>query len=254
MSYAMQEPALPDVWARFRAATRARVGLPRSGDALPTADLLPLQAAHARAREAVHRVVDFDALASGIVGPVRRVHSAAVDRASYLCRPDLGRRLDPSSRALLAADHAASAWDAVLVIGDGLSSAAIADHALATLRACLARLQGWRLAPIILAEQARVALADDIGGLLNAEMSVILIGERPGLTVSNSLGLYLTWQPRPGRVDAERNCISNVHADGLSYDQAADKLTWLMRQAKRLQQTGFALKDDSESIRAIEEH
>lgn len=233
----------PDPWTRFRSATRARIGLGRAGDALPFRALLEFQQAHALARDAVHGVVDFDALAAVLDGRESvQVHSAAPDRATYLRRPDLGRRLDQPSREALAGT---GGWDAVFVIGDGLSAAAITDHAAATLHAVLDRLPGWKVAPVVLARQARVALGDEIGALMGAKLAVMLIGERPGLSVANSLGIYLTWAPQPGCRDSQRNCISNIHADGLGYAQAADKLAGLMAEALRLRLTGIGLKEDA---------
>lgn len=234
-----------DPWARFRAATRARIGLGRAGDALPTTALLEFQLAHARARDAVHGAVDFDALAGGL-GEVLHVHSAAPDRATYLRRPDLGRRLDAASRASLPR----GAWDAVFVIGDGLSAAAITDHAVAVVRATLARLPGWRVAPVVLARQARVALGDEVGEALGADLAVVLIGERPGLSVANSLGAYLTWAPRVGRRDSDRNCISNIHADGLAHEAAGERLAGLMAEARRLRLSGIGLKEDAVRLEA----
>lgn len=230
-----------DPWARFRTATRARIGLGRAGDALPTKPLLDFQLAHARARDAVHGVVDFDALADALGRETIAVHSAAADRAIYLRRPDLGRRLDSSSRDLLIQGE----WDAVFVIADGLSAAAVTDHAATLVEAALARLPGWRIAPVVLARQARVALGDEVGELLGAALAVVLIGERPGLSVANSLGAYLTWGPRVGRKDSERNCISNIHADGLGYQAAADRLAGLMAEARRLKLSGINLKEDA---------
>jgi ethanolamine ammonia-lyase small subunit len=242
-----------DPWARFRVATRARIGLERCGDGLPTAALLDFQLAHAHARDAVHRLVDFTALAARIAPerPVLHVRSAAPDRAVYIRRPDLGRRLDEDSRVRLAAKRLDTPWDVVFVIADGLSSAAVEDHAYATLQACLLQLPDWRIGPVVLAGQARVALADEVGALLNARLSVILIGERPGLSVANSLGLYLTWNPGPGRTDAERNCISNIHADGLSYDLAAGKLAWLITEARKRGLSGVTLKEESAAPTAL---
>jgi len=233
----------PDPWERFRAATRARIGLGRSGDALPTKALLEFQAAHARARDAVHGIVDFDSLAVHLDRPVVQVHSAAPERESYLRRPDLGRRLDAASREKLAglADEPA---DAVFIIGDGLSTA-VQHHALPLLDLVLPHVNGWRLAPVVLAGQARVALGDEIGAALQASLSVMLIGERPGLSVADSLGVYLTWQPRPGLTDAERNCISNIHAHGLSYREAAARLVWLMKEARHRRLSGVTLKEDA---------
>jgi ethanolamine ammonia-lyase small subunit len=235
-----------DPWAKLRAFTRARIGLERCGDSMPTTALLQFQLDHANARDAVNRMVDFSALATqiGDTRRILRVHSAAIDRATYVRRPDLGRILDERSRALLAVEYAPEPWDVAFIIADGLSSAAVNDHAAATLHACLERLPGWRLAPIVLASQARVALGDHISVLLNTNLCVVLIGERPGLSVANSLGAYLTWQPKIGRRDADRNCVSNIHADGLTYEQAADKLCWLASEAARRRLSGTALKED----------
>jgi ethanolamine ammonia-lyase small subunit len=229
-------------WEGFRQATRARIGLPRAGDAWTTATLLDFTLAHARARDAVHGVVNFAAVATSLA-PVETqiVASQAIDRDSYLRRPDLGRRLDAGSRAVLAPGR----WEAVLVIADGLSAFAVQAHAALVAKATLERLDGWAVAPIILARQGRVALADEIGEALGAAISVVLIGERPGLTVQDSLGAYLTFGPRVGRTDAERNCISNIHADGLSHEAAADRLAWLMQQVRQLRLSGVALKEDA---------
>jgi ethanolamine ammonia-lyase small subunit len=205
--------------------------------------LLDFQLAHAQARDAIHGCVDFPAVAERIGRPTLRVHSAAPDRATFIRRPDLGRRLDAPSRTLLANACADPPWDVAFIVADGLSSAAVEDHATALLRATLPKVPGWQIAPVILAEQARVALSDEIGVLLNARLAVMLIGERPGLSVRNSLGIYLTFDPRPGRADSERNCISNIHAEGLSYETAAEKLVWLMSESRRLQATGFFLKE-----------
>ena len=232
-----------ELWARMRSVTPARIGLGRAGDAMRTDALLDFQLAHAQARDAVLGQVDMETLAARIGAPTRQVHSAAPDRQGFIRRPDLGRVLDAHGRALLAADRAEPAWDAVFIVGDGLSSAAVEDHAAAMLQAVQPLLGGWRIAPIVLAEQARVALSDDIGAILNARLAVMLIGERPGLSVRNSLGIYLTFDPRPGRADSERNCISNIHANGLSYGEAARKLGWLMAQSFSLGGTGVFLKE-----------
>ena len=230
----------PDPWARFRAATRARIALGRAGDALPTAHALALSLAHARARDAVHGAPDFPALAAALAPiPSITVHSQAPDRATYLRRPDLGRRLSPDSRALLPPGE----YDAVFVVADGLSATAINTHAAPMLRAAIARLPGWRLAPLILARQARVALGDEIGAALNARITILLVGERPGLTAQDSLGIYLTYAPHPTRTDADRNCLSNIHAHGLPYALAADKLAWLLTEARTRKLTGVALKE-----------
>jgi ethanolamine ammonia-lyase small subunit len=218
---------------------------------MPTAALLQFQLDHAHARDAVNALVDFSVVA-GQISPgqrVIRVHSAAADRTTYLLRPDLGRRLAEKSRRLLATEYCGEPWDVVFVIADGLSAAAVADHAATTLHAILRRLSGWSVAPIVLAAQARVALGDEISMLLNAQLCAVLIGERPGLSLANSLGIYLTWEPRIGHRDAGRNCISNIHVDGLSYEMAADKLCWLLSEAKRRRLTGTALKEDASGLR-----
>ena len=231
---------MSDPWSALRSTTRARIGLGRTGDALPVKDILEFQLAHAKARDAVHTPLDTAGIAD-FIAPLLSVtvRSRASDRETYLRRPDLGRRLDPVCCAELTGE-----WDAVFVIGDGLSPIGVQLHAAPMLRACLDRLAGWSVAPIVIATQARVALGDEIGELLRAKLCVVLIGERPGLSVAHSLGVYLTYHPRIGRRDSERNCISNIHADGLSYEAAADMLVWLMTEARRRRLTGIGLKDD----------
>ena len=229
-----------DPWAPLRATTRARIGLGRAGDAPPLAEVLAFQLAHARARDAVHAPLDVAALRDALTPlPSVVVRSQAADRDTYLRRPNLGRALDPPCSDLLRGP-----CEAVFVIADGLSAVAVQRHAVPLLGATLARLDGWAVAPIVIATQARVALGDAIGGALNAELCAVLIGERPGLSAADSLGVYLTYRPRIGRRDAERNCISNIHAGGLSYDAAADMLAWLMTEARRRRLTGVGLKDD----------
>jgi ethanolamine ammonia-lyase small subunit len=229
---------MSDPWIGLRGTTRARIGLGRTGDALPIKDVLEFQLAHARARDAVHTPLDTEAVARA-VAPLRSVTmcSKAVNRETYLRRPDLGRQL-------LCPIDLVGPFDAVFVIADGLSPVGVQVHAVPLLRACLRRLPGWSIAPIVIATQARVALGDEIGVLLQADLCVVLIGERPGLSVANSLGVYLTYRPRIGQRDSERNCISNIHADGLSYEVAADMLAWLMTEARVRKLTGVALKDD----------
>jgi ethanolamine ammonia-lyase small subunit len=230
-----------DPWAPWRRTTPARVGLGRSGDALPVKDVLDFQLAHARARDAVHAPLDADALRRQLDPlPVIEVASAAPDRSAYLKRPDLGRRLGAEPVPLLTPGR----YDIVFVIGDGLSAAAVQQHAAPFLATVLPRLAAWQAAPIVIASQARVALGDEIAERLQARLCVMLIGERPGLSVANSLGLYITYDPRRGRKDSERNCISNIHGAGLTYRQAADKLAWLVGQAFSRGLTGVNLKDD----------
>jgi ethanolamine ammonia-lyase small subunit len=218
----------------LRAFTPARVGIGRTGHSLTTAELLRFQLDHARARDAVHEPLDPASL--GI--PHTLLHSAAPDRAAYLRRPDLGRRLAPDTRLELGD------YDAAFIIADGLSAPAVHRHAVPLLNAITPRLDGWRLAPLTVVVQGRVAIGDEIGQRLGARLSVVLIGERPGLTSPDSLGVYLTWDPRPGRTDADRNCISNIRAEGLSYEAAAGTLVMLMQAARTRGLSGVALKDE----------
>jgi ethanolamine ammonia-lyase small subunit len=241
----VSEP-VPDLWATLRRHTSARIGLGRAGDSVPTARLLEFEAAHAAARDAVHTPIDLAALRGRLDGlPTVTVRSAAADRSHYLQRPDLGRRLDPECAALLGP----GLFDVAFVITDGLSARAVHDHAAAVLLATLEQLPGWSVAPVVLASQGRVALGDEIAELLGAALVVVLLGERPGLSAADSLGIYLTADPRVGRTDAERNCISNVRPpEGLGYAAAAGKLVHLMREARRLGITGVGLKDDTAGL------
>lgn len=244
---------IADPWSRLRRVTGARIALGRAGGSLPTASLLDFDLAHARVRDAVH--LRFEA--SGMRRQLREagheallVKSEAANRTLYLRRPDLGRRLDERSRAALTAFSSASGdgFDAAFVIADGLSPLAVHSHGVAVLDLAWKTLEreGWRLAPVVIATQSRVALGDEIGHLLGAGQVAILIGERPGLSAADSLGIYLTYAPRPGRTDAERNCISNIHPEGLGYEEAAAKLIQLMTRARRFRLTGVELKDESD--------
>ena len=232
-----------EIWARLRQATGARIGLGRRGDAPPVSEVLALQLAHARARDAVHRAMDCEAIEAALSpAPVLRLHSAAPDRATYLRRPDLGRRLAPEAAALLSATER----QVVFVLADGLSAAAVEAQAAPLLRACSARLGGLMAQTVVLAEQARVALGDEIGERLGARMVVVLIGERPGLSVAVSLGAYITHAPRVGVRDSERNCVSNIHPHGgLGIEAAADRIAWLVREGLLRRLTGVALKEDA---------
>jgi len=243
-----------DPWHALRSLTSARIAQGRSGSSLPTAPMLAFELACARARDAVHLPFDPQILAQAAPNDIEviHVHSAAPTRDIYLRRPDLGRRLDPASRARLEALSAAVpdiAFDIAFVMADGLSAGAAHQHAVAvfSLAYRALRVADWQIAPLVIAEQARVALGDEIGQLLGARQIAILIGERPGLSAAISLGIYLTYGPRLGRSDAERNCISNIHPDGgLGYAQAAHKLVWLLREAQKMQLTGVLLRDESE--------
>jgi ethanolamine ammonia-lyase small subunit len=231
-----------DPFARFRSATRARIGLGRAGDALPTSAVLDFQLSHARARDAVHGEVDFAALAGALAPmPAIRVRSLAKDRAVYLSRPDLGRKPNPADLPATGETH-----EIAFVIADGLSAAAVERHAVPVLKAAMKRLGDFDVAPVILGEQARVAFGDEAAAAYGARIVIVLIGERPGLSVPDSLGAYITFRPASGRRDSERNCISNIHADGLSYEAAADKIAWIVREAMRLQLTGVDLKENAD--------
>lgn len=228
---------------RLREWTPARVALGRAGCSIPTAELLAFQLAHARARDAVHLPLDVSGLALQLQArqlDYLALHSAAPDREAYLSRPDLGRTLDESSREGLRPGP----YDAVFVIADGLSALAVHRHGVALLDAILPQLADWRVAPVAIVEQGRVAIGDEIGERLGAEVAAVLIGERPGLSSPDSLGVYLTFGPRRGRTDAERNCISNIHEQGLNYEAAARRLVFLMREARRRKLSGVALKED----------
>ena len=245
---ASKSPSSP---ADLRALTPARVALGRTAASLPTRALLDFTLDHARARDAVHVAFDAEVIAAGVdeLGfAVSRVESRAFSRKTYLSRPDLGRRLAPEAAARLAAEAGAGA-EIVTVIGDGLSSKAVHAHAVAMLTCLAPRLDaaGIAIDRVVVAAGARVALGDEIGAILNARMVVMLIGERPGLSAPDSLGAYLTFAPSMGRTDAERNCVSNVHRAGLSHDEAAAKIAWLVREGLARGVTGVALKDESDS-------
>jgi len=245
----MSDPVTPNPWGQWRSATPARLALGRAGAGMPTDETLRFGWAHAMARDAIHAALDVDALEAALRHDgwqTAQVRSRAEDRATYLRRPDLGRQLDAGDADRLRAGASAPA-DVCFVIGDGLSSLAVARHAAPLLAALRPHLPpDTRFAPVVIATQARVALADEVAELFGATLSVMLIGERPGLSSPDSLGIYLTHAPRKGRHDAERNCISNVRPEGLSYELAAFKLTWLMREALRRGLSGVGLKDESD--------
>lgn len=254
-----RSPTIANPWQQLRQLTPARIALGRAGASLPTEAQLDFQYAHAQARDAVHLHLDTHELAEQLqqIGyNSLHLRSAAPDRQTYLQRPDLGRRLDAESAALLsehALEHAAEfgqGYDIALVIADGLSALSVERHALPLLQRIAEQIEqdGWSLAPILLAQQARVALGDEIGERLDARMLVMLIGERPGLSSPDSLGLYFTYAPRVGRTDAERNCLSNIRLEGLSYNLAAHRLVHLMREACRRQLSGVALKDEAQLL------
>lgn len=250
--------SLDNPWLELRRLTPARIALGRTGTSIPTTAQLDFQFAHAQARDAVHLPFDHAGLSSQLTERGRDsllLHSAAVDRHSYLQRPDLGRRLSDESAQSLRdyAEANPGGVDLAVVVADGLSALAVHKHTLPFLTRMeeQTHAEGWSLSPVILVEQGRVAVADEIGQLLGAKMVVILIGERPGLSSPDSLGLYFTYNPKVGLTDAYRNCISNVRLEGLSYGMAAHRLLYLMREACRRQLSGVNLKDEAQ-VQTIE--
>ncbi len=254
MSHMEKPPIDPqNPWLELRRLTPARIALGRTGTSLPTTAQLDFQFAHAQARDAVHLPFDHAGLSAQLTERGREsllLHSAAADRNSYLQRPDLGRKLsDESAQALrdYAAAHPGGV-DLAIVVADGLSALAVHRHTLPFLNRLDEQMSadGWSMAPVVLVEQGRVAVGDEIGELLGAKMVVMLIGERPGLSSPDSLGLYFTYNPKIGLTDAYRNCISNVRLEGLSYGMAAHRLLYLMREACRRQLSGVNLKDEAQ--------
>ena len=247
-----------DLWENLKQFTKARIALGRAGASLPTKAWLDFQAAHAQAKDAVWASLDEAALLTALQTrqlPIVQVHSQNVDKADYLKRPDLGRCLSVASRTSLLQwqqQDCAEPIDVVVVIADGLSATAVQQHAIpmldTLLQACKA--QHWYVGPIVLAQGARVALGDEIAQILNAKMLVVMIGERPGLSSPDSMGIYYTWKAQVGTQDAARNCISNIHAAGCSVEDASRILIGLMRASERLQQSGIALKDQSDPTAA----
>jgi ethanolamine ammonia-lyase small subunit len=223
----------------------ARIGLGVAGHAIPTRALLQFQLDHARARDAVH--LEWN---EPFPLPHIELHSAARDRAEYLRRPDLGRRLSEESAVRLES----GSYDAAIVVCDGLSPIAVARHAPPLLEELVTRIGSWAIAPLTFVRQGRVAVGDEVAQRLNARMAVVLIGERPGLTSPDSLGIYMTWDPKPGiTTDAQRNCISNVRIEGLAYSLAAHKLAYLMGQARTRQVSGVELKEDAPAAQLTSE-
>lgn len=240
---------MKDPWFNLRRFTHARIGLGHVGGATPTSAQLEFQLAHAMARDAVRQPWHEESFVETITNrgwqPLL-LSTPIVNRDQYLCRPDLGRCLEPSSRERLQSLQQ-SPLDVALVVSNGLSSTAIERHGPGLLEAIMAAYasSGLSVGPVCLAPNARVAVADEIGALLKARLSVIIVGERPGLSAADSLGVYLTYSPRIGNTDAERNCLSNIRPpSGLSYQDAAAKLAYLSMQALRRGVSGVALKDD----------
>lgn len=254
MSRSGSEQVLPAAWDGLRRFTDARIALGRAGHSLPTAAHLAFQLAHAQARDAVHQPMDVAGIAEDLRAldlEVLTLHSAACDRPTYLQRPDLGRQLDLASQEVLSRNAAGPSVDLALVVADGLSALGVMQNAVALLRPLLDLLRSdpthaWTLSPAVVVEQGRVAVGDPIGQALKARTVVVLIGERPGLSSPDSMGIYFSWNPRPGLTDAQRNCISNVRSADLAPTQAAKRLHALLSRARQLQLTGVALKDETD--------
>jgi len=245
----LQTPRDASLWAGLQKLTTARIGLRRAGASLATAPLLEFKLAHALARDAVHEALDEARLNADLAPlglPVIPITSAAEDRPRYLMRPDLGRRLASSAETVLAAHT--GRHDLVFVVADGLSARAVQLHAQPILARLLPALkaEAVKLAPLVIARHGRVAIGDAIATRLRADCVVVLIGERPGLTAPDSMGAYLTWQPRSDTTDAERNCISNIRPDGIGYDDAAFKIAHLLAAMRTRRVSGVQLKDDSD--------
>ena len=237
------------LWHSLQKLTQARIAIGRTGDAQPTDAVLAFEVAQAQARDAVHLALDAATLSQAVESlgfSAVKLQSAAMDRAMYLRRPDAGRKLSESSRAHLRTLLPRNSDGLTVVVADGLSAAAPMKHAVPLL-AALMQHAGIVLNPVVfIAVEARVALGDEIGEAVGAQAILVLIGERPGLSTPASLGAYLTWNPRVGRTDAERNCVSNVHTNGLSYAAAAQKLALLIQNARLLGATGVDLHDEDE--------
>jgi ethanolamine ammonia-lyase small subunit len=243
---------MKDPWITLRNFTNARIALGRTGTSIPLEEVLRFRLAHAHARDAVHSLADVAGLQqqlSALQAPVQALHSLAADRQEYLQRPDKGRRLDAASVALLSA-AAGTGNEVAIVIADGLSATAVNRHAVPLLQQLLPLLAdaGIPVAPVCIVQQGRVAIGDEVGELLRARAVLVLIGERPGLSSPDSLGIYLTFRPKIGLTDEARNCISNIRPEGLSYRAGAEKAFYLLRESLRLQLSGVHLKDNEKLI------
>lgn len=247
----MSDIVTKNPWNTLTRFTQARIALGRAGTSLPTRPHLEFQFAHARARNAVHHPLDESALCAALEArglPNFVVHSAAPDRATYLQRPDLGRVPSEASQASLATSGTAG-FDVAIVVVDGLSAFAIEQNVLPFLDLLVPQLsaRGLGLAPVAVVRQGRVAIGDPIARALGAKLVIVLIGERPGLSSPDSMGIYMTWSPVAGTTDAQRNCISNVRRDGLGYDEAVYKLMYLVSEALQRGLSGVMLKDETAS-------
>ena len=243
---------IPDTWGSLKAFTNARIALGRTGVATPLKEILDFRMCHAHARDAVYSVLNIDDLTRALQQfqiPIITVNSKANERTVYLQRPDLGRQLNDASANNLKNETSHSA-DVAIIIADGLSATAINEHAVHVVKKLIPLLKQsvLTLTPLVIAEQARVAVADEIGAILQAKLSVILIGERPGLSSPDSMGAYITYQPVPGKTDESRNCISNIRPEGLGYTLAAAKIAKLIKTSLQLKLSGIQLKDEEQDL------
>jgi ethanolamine ammonia-lyase small subunit len=242
-----------DVWRSLKQHTDARIALGRTGNSLPTKELLHFGMSHALAKDAIYKEMEVEKIQNFLrehnISSVL-VSSRAKDKKEYLINPNLGRQLSEESSNLLLQQNVEKG-NIAIIFADGLSAAAINLNAIPVLLEIRAALKGskFNLSPVIIAKHARVALSDEIGESLKSDASIMLIGERPGLSSPDSLGVYLTWNPKKGCNDSERNCISNVRPQGLSYQQAAFKTFWLLKEAKKLNMSGIHLKDESPNLK-----
>ena len=260
---AVTNPVVVNPWNGLRQFTAARIALGRAGVSLPTAPQLAFQLAHAQARDAVHQSLNVTALKQNLLAQLNlpesqclNLHSVAENRSAYLKRPDWGRRLRDSSQktlveacALTDKNGLTASWDLAFVVVDGLSALAIENNAVSFLNAAYPKFinEGLSIAPLTIVEQGRVAIGDEVGEILRAKLVVVMIGERPGLSSPDSMGLYMTWEPKIGLTDERRNCISNIHKAGMSYAEAVRKLAYLIREARVRQLTGVELKDETDA-------
>lgn len=250
--FSKQNSFIPDAWGSLKAFTNARIALGRTGVATPLKEVLDFRMCHAHARDAVYSILKVDELTASLQQfqmPIITVNSKANDRTAYLQRPDLGRKLNDASANNLKNETSHSA-DVAIIIADGLSATAINEHAVHVVKKLIPLLKQsvLTIAPLVIAEQARVAIADEIGSILQARLSLILIGERPGLSSPDSMGAYITYQPSPGKTDESRNCISNIRPEGLGYDLAAAKIAKLIKVSLLLKLSGIRLKDEEQNL------
>ncbi len=250
--FSKQNSFIPDTWESLKAFTNARIALGRTGVATPLKEILDFRMCHAHARDAVYSILNIDKLTAALQQfqiPLITVNSKANDRTVYLQRPDLGRKLNDASANNLKNETSHSA-DVAIIIADGLSATAINEHAVHVVKKLIPLLKQsvLTITPLVIAEQARVAIADEIGSILQAKLSVILIGERPGLSSPDSMGAYITYQPVPGKTDESRNCISNIRPEGLGYELAAEKIAKLIKTSLQLKLSGILLKDEEQNL------